>query len=408
VRLDEKAATLAGRVQVALAAHRVLVDAAVAALVLAVSLPVLVDAEDCTCGGIPAWGYLLVVAQTGLLIARRRFPFLVGLAVGLLSAVYGTSSLPDPAVPFAGLVAFYSTAAYAGRRLAVLAALIAATVIAASLTLPAADATVQDWTINYLVFATAWLLGWTARTRREITAALEERAASLERTRRAEAERAVAEERTRIAREMHDVVAHAVSLMVVQAEAGPVVLPADPARATAAFDSISATGKEALTEMRRLLGVLRADRPAELAPQPGIGRLPALVASFRASGLTVGLTIDVAPGVAPDPSTDLSIYRLVQEALTNALKHSGATTVDVLVAAGPSGWRVRVTDDGPGMPGARTADPADLRGGNGNGLIGMRERVGLLGGDLVAGPRPGGGWQVEAELPTATTSAGRT
>jgi signal transduction histidine kinase len=396
----------ADRLRAGLAHHPWAVDAAVAALVLAVSLPVLVDARNCTCEGIPTWAYALVAAQSVLLVARRRLPFLVGLAVGSLTAVYGITSLPDPAVPFAGLVALYSTAAYASRRLAVLAAVIAAAAIAASLTLPAADATAQDWTITYLVFATAWLLGHTARVRRDAALAWEQRAVSLERTRQAEAQRAVADERTRIAREMHDVVAHAVSLMVVQAEAGPVVLPAEPERAVAAFDTISATGKEALAEMRRLLGVLRAEQPAERAPQPGVDRLAALVASFRAAGLTVGLTVDVPPGVVPAPSTDLSIYRLVQEALTNALKHSGATTVDVLVAAGSRGWRIRVTDDGTGPPVPRhePPDPAAAQPA-GNGLVGMRERVGLLGGDLVAGRRPNGGWQVEAELPLSVAGS---
>jgi signal transduction histidine kinase len=282
------------------------------------------------------------------------------------------------------------------------------------------DATVQDWSINYLVFATAWLLGDATRNRREAALELAARAAQLERTRELEAGRAVAEERNRIAREMHDVIAHHVSMMVVQAEAGPVVVHRDPDRAAASFDAISATGRQALTEMRRLLGVLRPDergrltpqpeptgpaaqpdpaglapqpdpnRLAPLAPQPGASDVPAAVAAMRASGLDVDLAETGRVRPLP-PTVDLAAYRIVQEALTNVLKHAGPARAVVRVDYGEDAVTVEVTNDGAGGSKPRSLD--------GHGLIGMRERAGLVGGDLQAGPAPDGGWRVHARLP---------
>nr|WP_269205427.1 histidine kinase [Motilibacter aurantiacus] len=218
----------------------------------------------------------------------------------------------------------------------------------------------------------------------------------MERARAAEAAAAVTAERNRIARELHDVVAHHVSLMVVQAEAGPVVVDRDPARAAAAFDSISATGKAALTEMRRLLGVLRSDDgpAAPLAPQPGLDRVGELLERARGAGLDVRL--EVVGDVRPlPPAVELSAYRLVQEALTNAVRHAGPTRAVVRVAYAPAALGLEVTDAGPGRE-----VPAP-RGGAGLGLVAMRERVAVVGGTLVAGPRDGGGWAVRAELPLA-------
>ncbi|MGH3506049.1 MAG: histidine kinase dimerization/phosphoacceptor domain-containing protein, partial [Nocardioidaceae bacterium] len=231
-------------------------DAAIAAIVLLMLLQPLLGDADCDCEPIAWWGYALVVVQALPLVWRRRWPLAVVLVSGGAAAVYGMTELPDPAVPFAALVAVYSVAAHDTRRRANLAGGIGIVLVSLVLiTDPGVD--LADVTVNYLVFVTAWLLGDGTRRRRERAAELEDRAAYLERTRAAEAAAAAAEERNRIAREMHDVVAHHLSLMVVQAEAGPVVVRSDPERAEEAFDAISATGKEALTEMRRLLGVLR-------------------------------------------------------------------------------------------------------------------------------------------------------
>jgi signal transduction histidine kinase len=360
--------------------------------VFAASVPVLVDRHDgCGCRPTPWWGYALLVAECVLLLPRRRFPLTAGLLVGALTALYGATTLPDPALPFAGLVGLYSAAAYARPRRAMVAAGIAVVGIVLSLGLDSRS-TAQDWSIIGLVFATAWLLGYAARSRRDVTLALEQRADSLERSRTAEAERAVAAERARIAREMHDVVAHAVSLMVIQAEAGPVVLESDPARAAAAFDTISSTGKQALAEMRRVLGVLREGQQRQLAPQPGVEQLDELIESFRGAGLRVRADLGPARSGATDAVVGLAVYRIVQESLTNALKHAAAADVTVDVRCTDGQWQVTVTDNGPG--GAVAGN-----GTSGNGIAGMRERAGLLGGSLAAGPARDGGWQVRATFP---------
>ncbi|MFL6266593.1 MAG: sensor histidine kinase, partial [Actinomycetes bacterium] len=219
-------------------------------------------------------------------------------------------------------------------------------------------------------------------------AALEERAAQLERERVTAAERAAERERARIARDMHDVLAHSVSLMVVQAEAGPVVRD-DPDRTEAAFDAISAAGRDALAQLRRILGVL-ADG-AERAAVPTLDDVPALVAGVgeRASLVTTGR----ARPVPTDVGT--AAYRIVQEALTNVVRHAGPATARVAVRYAPGQVAVEVVDDGRG---------ANDQGGGGHGIAGMRERAALYGGTLEAGPLPGGGFRVAASLPVEDLS----
>ena len=368
-----------------------LADVALAAAVLLLSLLPLLRVEDCDCDSVPGWGFALVVVQAVVLLWRRGYPVPVAFASGALATVYGLSSLPDPAVPYAGLVGLYSVAAYGSRWWAWATAVIAAVTIGIATTVDA-TADVQDVAVNYLLFAAAWVLGDGARTRRERAGELEERAAQAERTRAAEAERAVVEERNRIAREMHDVVAHHVSLMVVQAEAGPVAVERNPEQAVQAFDSISATGRQAMAEMRRLLGVLRQDGSAERAPRPGLDQLSALVEGVRASGLTVDLQVEGGPRPLPS-SVDLSAYRLLQEALTNVSRHAGPAQVRVQVTYAPDALLLDVVDDGVGAAGR--SEPG------GHGLVAMRERVALVGGTLDVGPRDGGGWAVSARLPAA-------
>jgi signal transduction histidine kinase len=259
----------------------------------------------------------------------------------------------------------------------------------------------------------AWALGASSRTRRAYTAELEERAVRLERERELEARRAVDEERARIARELHDVIAHHVSMMVVQAEAGPVVVENDPGMAARAFDSIGTIGREAMAEMRRLLGVLRedADRGGpsvpSFAPQPGLEQLPALVEQVRGAGLDVELLVE---GSRPDlpPGISLSAYRIVQEALTNALRHGGPGTARVLVRYGDGELRLEVHDHDGDHGSGRANRGADVGGGASglterraghHGLVGMRERAHLFDGELRAGPCPDGGFAVAARLP---------
>jgi signal transduction histidine kinase len=244
------------------------------------------------------------------------------------------------------------------------------------------------------VFAIAWVIGDNIRTRRAYLAELEARAARLEREREERDARAVAEERARIARELHDVIAHNVSVMVVQASAGEQVFDEDPARARESLSAVGSTGRAALAELRRLLGVIRAedDRQgrASYAPQPGIENVDELVRQVRETGLAVELSVIGRPRELPE-AVGLCAYRIVQEALTNTLKHAGASKASVSVRYVADALELRVSDDGRGASGVNGE-------GGGHGLIGMRERVALFGGELAVEPR-GGGYAIRARLP---------
>jgi signal transduction histidine kinase len=243
-------------------------------------------------------------------------------------------------------------------------------------------------------FATLfWMAGRAVRSRSELTAELHEAAVRAGEARDHEATRAVTEERRRIAREMHDVVGHSVSMMVVQAGGARRILERDPARAIAAAELIEQTGREALAEMRSLLGVLHADDQGgpEYAPQPSLRELEALVERARAAGVPVDLTVDGAQRELP-AGLDLAAYRVVQEALTNVVKHGGRAPTEVRVHYRADAVEVRIADRGDGA--------VELRlDGGGHGLVGMTERVRMYGGKLHAGRRPGGGFEVHAVLP---------
>ena len=355
-------------------------------------LPLLRVDDGCGCPPPSWWAYALAVAQCAPLAVRRRFPFAAPLASGLAVMAYAMLDLPDAPVTYAALVALYTVAAYARRALASGTAVFAALGVVAVYAVDWPQWDLEDLSTTVLLLSTAWLLGETTRDRHGRALQAEARAEQLDRARAAESEAAVAAERNRIARELHDVVAHHVSMMVVQAEAGPVVVHTDPERAAAAFDAISGAGKQALAEMRRLLGVLREDAAAPLAPQPGVAALPALVAGVREAGLDVRLELAATAAELP-PSADLAAYRLVQEALTNCVRHARAGRVVVSVRTDRDRLTVRVDDDGVGG----SVRPRD----GGHGLLAMRERVQLAGGRLEAGARPGGGWTVAAELPLA-------
>jgi signal transduction histidine kinase len=251
----------------------------------------------------------------------------------------------------------------------------------------------QGWSDFFgvvLIMTIAWLCGFAFGWQLERTSAAQERAERLEREREAEALAAVAEERARIARELHDVVGHSVSVMTVQASAVRRRLQPDQEQEREALEIVEQTGREALAEMRRLVGVLR--RPEEapaLAPQPSLQHLDRLVAQARESGLPVELRIEGEPTPLP-PGVDLTAYRLVQEGLTNAIKHARASKADVVVRYSDGKVEVSVTDDGSGDGDG---------GGGGHGLVGMRERVSVYGGELEAGPRPEGGYSLRARLP---------
>ncbi|MDN5931994.1 MAG: histidine kinase, partial [Pseudonocardia sp.] len=247
--------------------------------------------------------------------------------------------------------------------------------------------------VNLVLFCALWALGAALSSGRRRAAQLLERTVELEREREENARRAVFDERVRIARELHDVVAHHVSMMGVQAGAARVVIGQDPVRAKEALASIESSSRQAVSELHRLLGFLRQAGDADdLAPSPGLGQLHRLAASMSDSDLTVAVRVEgeERPLAA---TVDVSAYRIVQEALTNTLKHAGASRADVCVRYWPDELEVEVVDDGHGSAG-RSPAPGGL------GLIGMRERAALHGGQLTAGPAAGGGYAVRVRLPT--------
>jgi signal transduction histidine kinase len=257
---------------------------------------------------------------------------------------------------------------------------------------------VSEFLINLLALVLAWTVGVTVRTRRAYVAALEARNALLEREREENARLAVALERGRIARELHDVVAHNVSVVVVQAGAAERLVETDPARARQAMRDVATTGRQALAEMRRLLGVLREDeQDDEMTPQPGVAELESLARRVGDAGLPVELSVQGHQRPLP-ASAALSAYRIVQEALTNTMRHAGPARARVILRYLPDALEIQVSDNGTGSA-ART-DPTQRTDGGGHGLIGMRERVMLFGGELSAGPRPEGGYAVVARIPT--------
>jgi signal transduction histidine kinase len=341
-------------------------------------------------------GYVLALLHTLPLAARRRFPGAVlalcvasGLAVAALS-------VPPVVLGPAVLVAVYSVAAY-GSRWVSLAGLAAAEIGSAAVQLTPSRFQAPTVVSNALVIGAAWLLGHFVGVRRAHTARLE-RTAELERARAELARRAVVEERLRLARELHDVVAHAISVIAVQSGVGAHVASTQPEEAAKALAAIEATSRAALTELRRLLGVLRQDDEPQgsLAPVPGLADLDALLAEVAKAGLGVRLGVEGTPSPLP-AGVDLSAYRIVQEALTNVVKHAGPARAQVTIGYGDQDVTVEVTDDGRGA----AAVAGDGRARVGHGLIGMRERVAAFGGDLEAGPRPGGGFRVAARLPLA-------
>jgi len=246
-----------------------------------------------------------------------------------------------------------------------------------------------------LMFGVPWIGGRMIKLSRQRQALLEHQARLLEDQRDEQARAAVAEERQRIARELHDVVAHAISVVVLQARGGRRLLHSEPEAASDAFDTIESTSTQALGEMRRLLGLLRTEDDHSLVPQPTLERLEDLAEELRASGLPVEISVRGVPGVLP-PGVDVSAYRIVQEALTNALKHAGPARARVEIAYDEDSVLVEVTDDGAGADAASNGAQVP---GSGHGLVGIRERVAIVGGDLHAGPRPTGGYAISARLP---------
>ncbi|MFJ5261039.1 sensor histidine kinase [Streptomyces sp. NPDC088387] len=352
------------------------------------------------------WLTVPVALLLGVVITlRRRMPeymLILAAAVGLIQVVLDVSTtLAD----FALLVIVYTVAADGARwasRFALIGGLCAAPL--AQIRWPLQDTgaagNVVVAVLQTVPFALAWVLGDSIRTRRAYFAQLEERATRLEKEREAQAKVAVAAERARIARELHDVVAHNVSVMVVQADGAAYVLDAAPDQAKKALETISSTGRQALAEMRRLLGVLRTgehQEGGEYVPQPDVQQIEDLVEQCRGSGLPVDFKVEGTPRPLPS-GVELTAYRIVQEALTNTRKHGGPNTgASVRLVYFDDGLGLLVEDDGKGAP-HELYEEGGVDG-QGHGLIGMRERVGMVGGTLDAGPRPGGGFRISALLP---------
>ncbi|MFD0748227.1 sensor histidine kinase [Phytohabitans flavus] len=374
-----------GRLRAVLARHPRLVDAG-----LVVPLAVITGPAALRGAGVAAWLCFGLVHAP--IVWRRRWPVPVfwavfGLAIlaGLVVGVRVEGLYPEAVVA----VAVYTVARYAPRRQLI--------PIVVAIELPALVVFIMDgphWTALGFVtsaLAATVLLGITVRTRRAYLAELEERARRLERERDQQAQIAVAAERARIARDMHDIVAHNLAVMVALADGAAFTATASPERAADTMHTVAATGREALGEMRRVLGLLR-EEGAGRTPQPGLDGLDALVERVRAAGVRVALTVDGVPGDW-GAGAGLAVYRIVQEALTNTLKHAGPeASAHVQLRYRDGAAEVEIIDDG----GQRVAAPAVA---GGHGLTGMAERTAAYGGDVTAGPREGApGWRVYARL----------
>jgi signal transduction histidine kinase len=337
---------------------------------------------------------VVLAAVAGLaLVARRRSP-LVTFAI-VFAATAAVAVAGDTAAGLAALIALYTTAATLERRisLGVLVMTLALLPLVAVTNSNVSDSQqLTDGVLGAACCVGVWALGAYVQTRRRYTQELRGRAAQLEREREQLTRIAEHEERASIARELHDIVAHSVSVMLVGVRGARDVLRSRPDVADETLARVETSGEQSLEELRRLLTLLRGpERGAEARPQPSLAQLEELVAEYREAGLPVRLTV-AGEQRALLSGVELSVYRIVQEALTNVLKHAHPTEVTVTLSfRGPDGLEVEVVDDGrPAGDGAYAA---------GHGLVGMRERVALLGGELETGPRPGGGFRVAARLP---------
>jgi signal transduction histidine kinase len=352
-----------------------------------------------TLGVSPLAGVPLALLLAVPVVFRRSHPVGAFAAAIVLGALQVLLDLRPTVTDLTIVILLYTLAAYTPRRVSVtgLAICLVGSAAGVARWMPGQLSVLDAIAVGSIMFAgpslIAWVLGDSVRYRRAYYAALEDRAARLEAERDAQAQVAAATERARIARELHDVVAHNVSVMVVQADGASYALDNDPGKAREALAAIASTGRQALAEMRRLLGVLRHDEGTDSgrAPLPGIAQLGELLEQTRAAGLPVTLTVEGVPQPLPDGAA-LAAYRIVQESLTNTRKHGGPqATAQVTLRYLEDALVLRITDDGQG--------PVTVPDGAGHGLNGMRERVAIYGGWVQAGPRPGGGYHVTARLP---------
>jgi signal transduction histidine kinase len=351
----------------------------------------------------PLWAHLLLGAALALSFLWRRERPLATLGVNIAGAIIGESFLTGPPNLVTGILmlvaAMYSVGAHSERREALIG-------LGAGVTAVFVLATIHDsgdifWPVTFFCFV-PWLAGRTLQNQTRLARELSEKADRAEHAREEEERRSIAEERSRIARELHDVLAHNLSVMVVQAGAARRIAERDPEGAAQAAELIRSTGRDALAELRQLFGPVRRGEGEALAGPPTLRRVDRLVARARDAGLKVEARLEGQEVKLP-AGVDLTAYRVVQEALTNVIKHAGAGRVRVLVSYEPWEVVVEVEDDGAGPKGNGALAGA----GGGHGLVGMRERVSLYGGAFQAGPRRGGGFAVRARLPTLERSSSK-
>jgi signal transduction histidine kinase len=364
-------------------------------------------------GPLSPWALLGVALTTAPLAIRRTHPITAFWVI--LAAIVATSGSTHTTITFASVIfAAYSAVAYSPfRRLALAGVLVAAIIVTAAYPDTAPPVPARFGALLVLLPTVA--VGMAIRTWRRRAGESAERLHRAQAEHEAETRRAVQDERARIASEMHDVVTHNVSVMVVQAGAARRVLDSSPGEAREALLAVEASGRTAMTELRHLLGLLAPAGEAEpglaeaapvpagdaaLTPQPGMARIPALLARVREAGMPVELSVDAPAGTpqALPPGIDLAAFRVVQEGLTNVMKHAGQARTTVRLDYRPRDLLITVSDDGPPPDSAGAgAAPGSVSGGRG--LIGLRERIAVYGGELDAGPRPGGGWRLTARIP---------
>jgi signal transduction histidine kinase len=384
------------RMRAGLAANPLAVDAFIALALATLSMLALIGGASDAGGREPLSVFLLLMESLPL-VFRRKWPVAV-LAVTfgatILHAYLATGDSLNEGL--GSLVALFTVAERTERRVSVTAALVvAATFTALALSKVGASAAFSGLVSTLVAVAVVWALGDWVRTRRRYLAAIEESARLLEADHEERDRRALQDERDRIARELHDIVTHHVSVIVIQAGAGLTALDQRPAQTRTALEAIDRTSRQALTDMRRMLGILgepEAAADSSREPQPGLARLGELIEEVRAAGLPVELAVE-GERRPLDDGIELSAYRIVQEALTNTLKHARGARARVRLGYEPRALEIEVTDQG----GAGKRDLGEA-GAGGRGLIGMRERVALFGGDLEAGPMTGG-FRVHARLP---------
>jgi len=349
-----------------------------------------------------AVGQTLLILNGLALVGRRRWPLTTFVVCLALSGAYHTLGFPDGPADLGTVVALYTIASVAGPVVSMLTfTATVAVIVGGDVAVKGAEPRLMEFMLEtgfpgLLVVG----LGFSVRARRQRLLAAEARAAAAERTRDEEARRQVEAERLRIARELHDVLAHSISTINVQAGVASHLLDQQPDQARSALRAIREQSREAMRELRATIGVLRqpGEPAAPLDPAPGLGQLDSLVASMRRAGLAVEVSVAGDPSTLP-PAVDLIAYRIVQESLTNVLRHTPASTATVSLARLPDALVIRVDDDGAGAASVVAGVGGGDGAGGGHGITGMRERAIAIGGELAAGPRAGGGFRVSARLP---------